>query len=274
MFLFIILMVLNSTVTNDLLFDYRLEAGGFPLNILDGLLVVVFLKRIVMPGRKLFVTDRTHPLLYWSLGLVIAAIFLGMAGAAMGGAPVRQYVTVLRNLTMLPLSIFIGYSVATTPRSARTITYVWVICSVLSALSLLFLVGETTEVLKSATSSFDQLRRIRYGGDAGLAAAGILACAAISRVRLFPTWISIALLVICTLGIFSPPHRGAYVTGVMMFLFATLVMPRVQWGRRLGMVTVGTVLLGAALLGGALIMTQVTGRDFQDYVVNKRLKAL
>src|SRR5258706_7192797 len=201
MFLFIILMVLNSTVTNDLLFDYRLEAGGFPLNILDGLLVVVFLKRIVMPGRKLFVTDRTHPLLCGSPGVVIAAIFMGMAGAAMGGAPVRQYVTVLRNLTMLPLSIFIGYSVATTPRSARTITYVWVICSVLSALSLLFLVGETTEVLKSATSSFDQLRRIRYGGDAGVVGAGILARPGIFRVRPFFPRVLLPVLVFFPVGV-------------------------------------------------------------------------
>jgi hypothetical protein len=274
MFFFIILMVLNSTVTNDLLFDYRLEVGGFPLNVLDGLVALVFLKQIVTSGRKKFRTDRTHPLLYWSLGLLSAAIFLGMAGAAMGGAPVRQYVTVLRNLTTLPVAIFIGYTLATTPRSARTITYVWMICSVLSALSLLFLVGETTEVLKSTTSSFDQLRRIRYGGDAGLAAAGMLAFAAIAGVRLFPTWLSIALLVICTLGTFSPPHRGAYVTGIMMFLFSTLVMPRVRWGRRLGMAAVGIVFLGATLLGGALVVTQVTGRDFNDYIVNKRLKAL
>jgi hypothetical protein len=274
MFLFIILMILNSTVTNDLLFDYRLDVGGFPLSILDGLVALAFLKQVLTPGRNTFRTDRTHPLLYWSLGLLVTAILVGMVGAAMGGAPVRQYVTVLRNLSMLPASIFIGYSLVTTPRSARTITYVWVMCSVLSALALLFVVGETTEVLKSTTSSFDELRRIRYGGDTGLAAAGILAVAAISRLRLFPGWVSIALLLICTLGIFSPPHRSAYVAGVMMFLFATLVMPRAPWGRRLGMVAIGTVFLGAALLGGAVVMTQVTGRDFQEYVVNKRLKTL
>jgi hypothetical protein len=274
MFLFVILMILNSTVSNDLLFSFRLDVAGFPINILDGLLVLAFLQQLMAPARNPFPTDRRHPLFFWSLGLLLIAIFLGMFGAAVSGVGVRYYVTTLRNVTVLPVAIFIGYSLAATFRSVRTITYVWIICSVLSALSLLFLVGETTEVLKSTTSSFDQLRLIRYGGDIGLVGAGILAFAAIAGVRLFPRWLSILFLVICTLGLFSPPHRGTYVTGIGMFLFSTLVMPRVPWGRRLKMTAVGAVLLGATLLGGALVMTRVTGRDFQDYVVNKRLKAL
>src|SRR2546423_1887493 len=96
---------------------------------------------------------------------------------------------------------------------------------------------------------------------AGWRGGGSLGFLGASGLGRFPRWLPIVFLVICTRGLFSPPHRGAYVTGICMFLFATLVMPRVAWSRRLGLTAVGAVLLGSALLGGALVMTQATGRD-------------
>jgi hypothetical protein len=132
MILFAILMLLNSTLPNELVLAYRFDLGPFPLNILDGLLLLVFLIQL-FPSRHSFRADRVHPLLIWSIVLLVIAIFIGVIGATAEGTGIRQYVTAMRNLSVLPASIFIGYSVAKTPKTAKFMTYLWVICSILSA---------------------------------------------------------------------------------------------------------------------------------------------
>src|ERR1041385_2986518 len=81
MFLFALLMLVNFTVSNDLLFDYRLELLGMPLNVLDGLIVLVLLRQLFRSRREAMATHRTHPLLYWSMALCLGAMLLGTMGA-------------------------------------------------------------------------------------------------------------------------------------------------------------------------------------------------
>src|SRR4051812_45265705 len=121
---FAILMILNATVPNELVLEYRLDIGIFPLNILDGLLLVVFFWQL-FPSSKSFRTDRIHPLQIWSITLLVLAVFIGIIGATMQGTGVRQYVTAMRNLAVLPAAMVIGYNVAKTPRSAKFMTYLW-----------------------------------------------------------------------------------------------------------------------------------------------------
>ncbi|MDB5321807.1 MAG: hypothetical protein JWN40_3438 [Phycisphaerales bacterium] len=272
MFLFAILLLLNSTLTNDFLFAYRKEIGGFPLNILDGMLALVFLQQLLSTRNK-FRADRVHPLFIWSVSLLVLSIFIGIAGAAIQGTGAREYVTAMRNLLVLPASIFIGYTVAKTPRSAKTVTYIWLWCSLASAVIVMFLIRGTSEAVREG-KSFDELRLIRYGGDTGLTLAAFLVFAGVSRIRVFPRYLSRVMLVICTVGIFGVPHRGSYVTGVFTLLFAALVLARANWGRRLTMTFLGIIVMSSLLFGGVAGMSQLTGRDFKTYVVERRLKAL
>jgi hypothetical protein len=273
MILFAILMLLNFTVPNETLFEYRRDIAGFPVNILDVLLFVVFFKQLFTSPRGRFPTERFHPLLPWSIGLLLAAIFIGIAAAMLEGTSIRGYVTVLRNLTVLPVSIFIGYALARTPKSAKTALYIFLFSSVASAISVLVLVRETSEMINS-TVGFDKLRTIRFGGEAGLIAMSFLAFAAVSRARVLPKFVSVVLLLVSAVGYFSMPHRGFYVMGVCALLYATLLLPNVPWRRRIGMSWMGALLIGTTLLAGAAMLSQVTGRDFKTYVVETRLKAL
>ena len=274
MILFAILMLINCTVPNDVLFDYRVELGGFPVNVLDVLLVLVFVQQLFTATRNRFHTEHFHPLLFWSIGLLTASIFFGILGATMGGTGVRQYVTVMRNLAVLPASIFIGYSLLKNPQRVKTMTYIWIFGSVASAIVLLFLIRETSETVVARGKSFDELRIIRYGGDTGLAAAGLLTFALVSRIRLFPKPVMLGLFLLTVVGVFAPPHRGAYVTGVLVLSFSDFILPRVPWGRRFALATLGTLVIGSTLLVGAAVMSRITGRDFQTYVIEKRLKQL
>jgi hypothetical protein len=274
MILFAILMLLNSTLPNELVLAYRFDLGPFPLNILDGLLLLVFLIQL-FPSRHSFRADRVHPLLIWSIVLLVIAIFIGVIGATAEGTGIRQYVTAMRNLSVLPASIFIGYSVAKTPKTAKFMTYLWVICSILSALAVLILVRSTSEAVgEEVGKGFDALRLIRYGGDTGLVAMGVLVFAWASRIRIFNPYLSRFFLVFCALAVFSLPHRGAYVTGAATLLFSALILPRAGFGRRLGVTVVGIAILGATLLGGFTVISQISGRDFKTYVWEKRIKAL
>jgi hypothetical protein len=273
MILFAILMLLNFSVPNPTLFEYRYDVGGFPVNVLDVLLFVVFLHQLFTATRGRFHTQNLHPLLIWSIALLSASIFIGIGAALIEGTSIRGYVTSLRNLTVLPVSIFIGYAIARTPRSAKIALYIFLFSSVASALSVLFLVTETTDKI-SAGHSFDELRVIRFGGEAGLIALSFLAFAAVERIRLFPTAISLILLLASTVGFFSLPHRSFYVMGGCTLLYATLFLPRVPMGRRFAVVGLGALLMGVTLFGCTILVSRMTGRDFQTYLVEKRLKAL
>jgi len=160
-----LLLAINFTLSNDILLQYRIDVG-FPLNALDVLMMLLGLAA-TFASRARFETERAHRLLVWSIGLLITAAACGVVGGMVTGAPVRQYVTAIRNLLSLPLAIFIGYRFLKTPASAKPVTYLLLACSVASALALLFLVRETSEGIAGG-KSFDELRSVRYGGDGGI----------------------------------------------------------------------------------------------------------
>src|SRR6266700_3800768 len=259
MFLFAILMFLNATVSNDLLFRFRWDIGGLPINAIDALTVLFLARQLFRSRSEDFQADRMHPLLAWSIALLLTASLFGIFGAITNGIGFRKWVTVLRNLLVLPMAILAGYNLVRSPRYAKPILYVWLIASYLSALSVLFMVRMTAEGVREG-SSFDQLRVIAYGGDAGLGAAALLAFAFVARVRLIRWWwLSLGLFLTAAVGYFSIPHRGNYLLGALTLLFAPIILPKVSWGRRLGMSTVGMVALAATLFAGVAAMSKFTG---------------
>ncbi len=273
MVLFAILVLLDFTLSTDFMFNFRLEVAGLPLNVLDGLIVLTFVHQLVRSRRSDFRADRVHPLLVWSVVILVLAVLVGVMGSMMNGTRARDWITAMRNVAMLPLAIFIGYMVVRTPRSTRTITYIWLLGAVLSGIALLFLVRDTAEQVKWG-KSFDQLRGIRQGGDAGLTAMAFFAFALVAGVRVLPRVLMVAFLLLSAAAFFSLPHRGNYVVGACTLLFAVLALPRVPWGRRLGMMAVGMVFMAVALLSMGAVISQLTGRDFKTYVVEKRIKEL
>jgi len=273
MILFAILVLVDFTVGNDLLFEYRIDIAGLPLNLLDALVALLFVRQAFRSRLNDFKTDRVHPLFIWSFALLVAAMMVGVMGSTMNGSTLREWITALRNQAMLPLCIFIGYNILRTPRHVRPITYIWLFGGVCSALGTLFLVRDTAEEVKWG-KSFDELRAIRYGGDAGLTSMAFLAFALLSRVKVLPRLLMVALLLLCGASFFSLPHRGSYVVGIGILTYIALVLPRASIGRRVGMLFGGfAIMLVSMLLIGA-VLSQMTGRDFKTYVINNRLKQL
>jgi hypothetical protein len=271
--LFAILVLVNGTVDNEkVILYYRYEIAGLPINMLDFGLAVLFIIALALLNKPKFLVERTHPLLKWNIGILLVSFFLGILGAVRNEVDIRFWVTVARNVLMLPLCIFLGYHLITTPRTAKWATYVMVLASLGSALFVLLFVRETGESL-SALSSFDKLRSTTYGGDAGLSAMAFLAFSLVAGARFFPTWVCLVMIPFAAVGFFSLPHRSAWVSGTGTVLFATMLLPRVKFGRKFSIGLVLFLTIVPTMFVAVAAYSKLTGKDFGSYVT-RRIRSL
>jgi hypothetical protein len=267
---FLLVFLVNSLADNDkFILKWRYEVAGLPINVLDFGIVLLLAVALATLNRPKYQTDRTHPLLFWSIGLLAGSLLMGVFGSLANGIPLRFWATGTRNLMMLPLCIFLGYHLISAPRMALWTTWVVVIGSIGSAIFVLLFVRESAEML----NSFDRLRKTSYGGDSGLYAMSFLAFTVVAGIRFAPrlmTWLLIPFLAVCY---FSLPHRSSWVAGAGTLLFAMLVLPKVSILRRVGYTWVVQLTVGVCIIIGIGMYSQLTDRDFGQYV-EKRLRTL
>jgi O-Antigen ligase len=268
--LFVLLVLVNSLADNDkVILEYRYEVAGLPINMLDFGLAVMFVAALATMNRPKQHTDRTHPLLYWTIGFLSASVVCGIFGAFRNNVELRYWVTIMRNVMTLPLCIFLGYHLIRTPRHAKWATYVMILGSIGSGIFVLLFVRESGEALKT----FDMLRSTTHGGDAGLYAMAFLAFAVIARAQFLPTWLSLALIPFSALCFFSLPHRSSWVTGAATMAFAVWLLPHVKFGRKAVFAFGLGALLSVSIVMAISAYSQLTGKDFGGYIEN-RLRSL
>lgn len=273
MILFAILMFLNFTLDNELLLSFRLEMGGVPINALDILLVVFLAERCIVFVLSSERADRIHPLFLWSMILMAASLLFGSLAGMAGNVPMRHFSIAARNLLSVLLATICGYLLVRRSASVRPVVHIWILASVASALAVMILARSQTESIKWG-SAFDSLRKIRFGGDAGLVAAGFFVYVTVSRLRFFPLALRALFATIAIAGAFTMPHRGSYLLALATLAFCCLWLPRASKTRRMAFAFVGTPILLGLLVAGASIMSSMTGRDFKTYVIDKRVKAM
>jgi hypothetical protein len=269
-FLFALLVLVNAVADNEkVILQYRYEVAGLPINMLDFGLALMLIVAIATMSRPKYQADRTHRVLFWTIGFLVFSLAFGVFGALKNNVELRYWVTVSRNVLMLPLCIFLGYHVVRTPRHALWASYVMILASVASGIFVLLFVRETGEVL----STFDKLRKTSYGGDAGLLGMCFLAFAVVSRLRFLPTILSVLLILFSAVCFFSLPHRSNWVMAVLTLLFSLLVLPRVTFGRKLGYSLFLGAAMGVTMLAAIGAYSQLTGRNFQEYI-EQRINSL
>ena len=116
---------------------------------------------------------------------------------------------------------------------------------------VLFLVTETTEKI-TVGHNFDELRLIRFGGEAGLIAMTFLAFAPCSAAPVSGGGVDPA-PADQRVGFFSMPHRGFYVMGICTLFYATIFLPKVPLVRRFAVTGMGSLLIGVTLFGGDIV---------------------
>lgn len=261
MWLLFAMILLNAAVgSHAFLFEHRLSLGGFPVNILDGLLILVFfiaLIRKTPPG----IPPRGY---VWTLGLWIVALIVG---ACMGlanltkGVDVRGYVTALRDFSAIPISIFCTYKLLRDARSLRIALFIHLLAGVLTAIAiLLFFKGRGEQY--GIGSHINSLRNVDYvPGYAGLTAI-VLLFAVLSGARLI--WKPIALLVatVCVWGNIAPLNRSDWLAFMISTSAAVLLIPsRTKFISRLVKLLLGWTVLIVVVVAGANVSSMITRSD-------------
>src|SRR5947209_2924533 len=100
MWILVALILLTGTVPKPVLFDYRFEVGGLPINVLDVLTVAALCAALL--SSRAHPRERTHPLLPITLSLFLLAAVFGVIGGLVIDAVPRWIATGLRNLATLP----------------------------------------------------------------------------------------------------------------------------------------------------------------------------
>src|SRR5688572_11252513 len=107
-----IIIILNAVLDNrEFVNQYRLEIGGLPINVFDGLIIFGTLIALLRPRSSAGFepTDRTHPALWWIIGLFAVALIGGLIAATGNGALARNVITTMRNFLAAPAAVYLAY---------------------------------------------------------------------------------------------------------------------------------------------------------------------
>jgi len=265
--LFALTMVLNYTADKEkFLFKYRIDVGGLPINILDGLVALSVLAAIFQLSRPRYQGETTHRGFKWSVVLLVMACFTGTLGGILNSVEFREVAEMVRNVGILAVCIFIGYYTISTFKQAQWAAYIILFSSAASAFFVLLFLRESAETLSWSSKSFNNLRSVSRGGDLGLVCAGFVLFSVVSGYRFLPRGVRWTMFVVSLAGTFAMPHRSVWLTASVVILFAMLVLPKARMSRKLGSTILLGGLAGVILLSGAVMYARLTGRDFQEYI--------
>jgi hypothetical protein len=274
--IFALLMLLNYATDKDkFLFAYRIDVFGMPINILDGLIAVGMVLAPVALNKRQYPSESTHPALKWVVGSLVLASISGAVMAFLTGADLRETALMARNVLSLAAAVVIGYAAVSTLRTAKRAGYVLLISSFASACTALLFMRESAGTLSTGVGgTFNSLRTTNIGGDLGAVFAGFVAFSWASGLQYFPRGLALPTFLIAALGTFALPHRSGYLVGALTLMFALLWLPVARVGRRVGTsLLLGSALVVALFIGGA-VYSQLSGKNFQEYVMTRVLSFL
>src|SRR5579884_3048746 len=270
MWLLFLILILNAAVnTSDFMLRYRIDVGGLPINIFDGLMIIGLVLSLF--NRERMFPAKQHPLvnkLYLLFGIAMVA---GLIGWLLNGAPLRQAFMALRNWIALPIEMFIGYYYLVAPKSVSRYLKLQVLAGVVSATMILLFFSSKSESLGAwqAHTSINAYRTIDYVSNYGGLAAALLVYSVAAGVPLLPVWLALPLAGFCLVGQFAELSRSDWLATVAGLMAAFAMVPK---GRRLGAAVRGTLsvfALIASLWIGMYVASRATGANFFDRMAHR-----
>lgn len=280
---FILTHFVNSfTPGKSILYKYRLEIPGFPITLLDFLVLGgMVITLIPLTNTSEFKVARRHPAFTWGLWLIGSAILIGILESFIfvGDVPPRIRFSPVRNMLFVPASMLIGYRALAWPNKAKMVCWILLLASIGSAFASVLTSGTTAAELGNVsqeTASFDVLRgeAVDVGaGDVGLIAACLMLFCIISTIRFIPKPWDIVILLTGAVGMFFQPHRSHWIIHALTLVFATFFLWPYNFSRKVvvGFTSLGFVLL--ACIAAIIVVESFSGRDFSGWVAH-RLESL
>jgi hypothetical protein len=272
MWLLVIISLINSLVgSHSLLFEYRLQIAGMPINVLDFLLLLAVILALLKGNSEKRMQTRPHRLLIPMLTIFMIALFIGvmvgLRNLSFGLTP-KRLVTYTRDFAVLPMGVLVGYQLVPHLRSAYRYRYTVVACGILTSLMIVFYFKGRGEEF-GIGSSLETLRTIDYVTPyAGIACAFVL-FTMLSGPRLMPVLLAVPIAGLCLVGDFATLSRSDWVSTSASLGAVFVLLPK---GQRAGKLFKG-LLLAPVLLGflglGVVATSKVTGFDFSQKMTTR-----
>jgi len=267
MWMLLLLVVITSAADEGgWAYALRFNIGPVSFNFFLITLTVAFLVAVFRGGAYMasYPTDRKHPLFATVLLLFAAAFASGSIGLMLTDPTlvlIKEVGFGVRDFMALPISIFIGYRLLATPRSAERFAHVMVVGGVVVSIALILSFGAKAQTI-GTSSSINEVRTTRMLADvAGLACALVLFSMA-SGTRLYRPWLAAIIASICLIGQVSPLHRSSWLACAVGLVSILTILPR---QRRLRSALVGVsalLVLACSLWVGMYLASQFTGWNF------------
>jgi hypothetical protein len=268
MWFLVLLTFFNALADNDLVLRYRFSAGGFPVGAFDILLLGLGPIAVMLSRRNAYPTARPHPILPWIFILFTAAVVAGSIGSVMSGVGLRNSVTSLRNLTALPVAVWLGYYLVLQFYSAEKLCRWHVYVGIVTACFVLLYFGRKATVL-APDGSLDTLRAMKYVAVYCGMAAVLLLYTVVSGVRLFRPWLAILLCGFCFLGQFATLSRSDWLAVWVAVVVVYFRLPSAKRGGKLTAAVIGPPVAAAFLWIGLVTASALTGTDFTKKMVTR-----
>ena len=270
-FLYVLTFVNALAHNKTVALRYRIDVG-FPIGIFDALLGLGLLAAVV--GHRNFVrTDRTHPLLGWTVVLFAVAILAGAFGAFTSNADLRWILTALRNLATLPVCVVSGYYLLSGPRAARHYPYLQVFAGVGAALVVL-LFFRSAAADPGSSRDINTLRAVAYVTNYAGIGATLLLFMIIAKMSPFPVWLAIVMSGFCFIGQFATLSRSDWLATIAGVLAIYFLLPSYRPKGKVVAALVGPPLIAVFLWAGLVFASAVTGRDFEKQMYDRVLSML
>src|SRR5205085_842724 len=137
---------------------------GVRVNPLDFHLLLCVLVAMFIRGSRRMITSRPHPLFAPTLILLTAGLFVGAIfgmGNLSHGLSLHHYVTFIRNFSVLPMGLIVGYRLVPHLRAAYFYRWVVIACGVItSVMIVLFFAGKGEQL--GERGNIDTLRALDY----------------------------------------------------------------------------------------------------------------
>lgn len=233
---------------------------------------------LFLPGRtpwELAPEERRHPALVPMYCLFAIGFVVGLIGMVFNGSnlEMKEVGIAVRDFMLFPVTVFLGYRLIASPKSATTFAWIIIVAGIASSLLLILKFGSRAQEI-GLTGNLNLERDNAYVTNyAGLACAVLLFSFLRPEYALMPRWLAIFLAGFCLLGQFAPLNRSDWLACMAGLLSLLLLVPKGERLRKFLVGTIGLGVLGVVAWLGVNLASNAMHRNFAP-MVSRRVESM
>jgi hypothetical protein len=271
MWLLWVITILNALLSQkDFVNVYRVEIGVAQIGVLEVLAAFSLVYTLVKGSEYAakYPTLRTSPTLVLVMVLYGLGFLSGVVGAFLNGVGPKDMLVGIREFTMYPIAMFIGYRLLATPQSNLKFIKAMLLGGVIASTMMVINFGSNAETA-GRREAFDVLRNVQYVSNYCAIAALFLFFATVAGLKPMRYWWAVIIGCFCFVGALSNFSRTIILTLIFGAIGMVAILPR----QKIGGIVLRSLVL-APILFGALYLSiylpsQAKVRDIFELIKQK-----